>query len=1503
MKIKSLLLTLIFFLTCMCNAQVGPGSNWYFGQNCGITFTTNPPTAVSGGALSTQEGCSTISDNAGNLLFYTDGSTVYTKNHQVMANGTGLNGNASTAQSGVIVQQPNNPGIYYVFTMGVSNVGNLCYSIVDMSLAAGMGSVTVKNTYVYGPCLEKLTAVKHSNNSDIWVVLHENGPSTNYRAYQLTSVGLNTTAVISNCGGQANAQSVGYLKFSPDGMKLASAYYGGAICELYDFNRTTGAITNAIPLTTPTSGNYGVEFSPDGTKLYCSSSQNRISQWSICAGSATAIAATLYTTAATFNWAMQLAPDGKIYVSRFTTGALGVIHNPNVAGSGCNYVDQSFTVTGQARLGLPNYVTSWFIPPPAQFTTTIGTPSNGIGCMTASFTAPSTLSLSLPGCAGLTTSLSSMMWNFGDPNSGANNTTTVSNPLHQFSALSTYTVSLILYYSNNGGSDTLKQVVNITQPCISVSSTSITCANLGTATVTALGGIGPFTYTWNPSNQVGTTASSLSPGIYTVSVHDQGNNYTYTATATFVSPVPLGATLNNSSSIPCNGVGTGTASYTNITGGSGNQNFLWSNGVNSYTTQYVSTLSAGLWSATVTDALTGCTVNNVFLILQPPAQTLNLAAGSPSACAGGSISLSSSHSGGTPGLLTPYTYSWTAGPNTATRVVSQNLAGSYVYTLQGRDSLQCLVTQTIQVDFVPNPTLSISNVSICPLQTGTLSVSGASTYVWNTATTGSLFTASPAATTQYTVTGSALGCSSSTVANIVLKSVPVPQLSSNSPVCQTQSLSLSGSGGASYLWTGPSSFTANQATAVIYNANPSHSGVYQLTVTAANTCTAATSATLTVHPTPTVSATGATLCVNQAANLTASSFTGASFVWNGPLSFVSTSQNPLLSNPVVNASGGYTVKVTSAAGCSNSAVAQVSVVALPVILPLNDGPKCFGQTLNLNGSNSTGGVSFVWNGPNGFTAAAANALISNVSLAAGGVYTLQVSTGPCVATNTTAVIVHPLPSPTITGNSPVCETKSLVLAVNAASISTINWMGPAAFTAYTQQTGRDSSGTSFAGTYTVMVTDVHNCVNTAQYSVVVLPNPTVSATGTTVCLFEPATLSAKGAVNYYWSLLGVPVSTLANALIPTATSSLPVIYSVMGTAANGCTATAKATLNTLPLPTPSLSVEPKNRLCLNEVLTFNGFGGENYVWRTPANGSFSGQTATLAITSKAYEGTYTLTVTDQKGCRASTYTSVTVNSLPSGSTDGSKTEGCVPFSSDFSFRASPSNAAPINTVKWVMLNNSAVQNSFSAKFVLPGTYPLLVYISDTNGCANTLSLQVKAYEQPKADFSFLPQHPIENTDEVHFDYTGTSVNLYDWYIRLQDRTGTMKGKSAYYLFDKAGTYPVVLLVKTAQGCVDTVIKSISVLEDFAVYVPNAFTPNKDGTNEHFVPVCRGMNTYNLVIYNRWGEKVFEGDASGTGWDGTSKGKDCKQDVYTYKLEVQSQGGDTRQYMGSVTLYR
>ncbi|WP_317896593.1 T9SS type B sorting domain-containing protein [Aurantibacillus circumpalustris] len=1551
-KISTLLFFTLFSLSGLSQNQT---NNWYFGNGAGLSFSTNPPTPLTTSTMSSNYSSATMSDANGNLLFYANGQNIWDNTHAIMANGSGLLG-WNGPQNCIILKQPGNTNLYYVVYMQWNNCFNctstIYYSVVDMSLAAGQGSVTTKNATLYTTLTSsagvgsKVTATRHCNGNDIWILIKESywnssintGTYTpNFRAYLLTSTGINTTAIVSPAStytvwNNGNYDYWGNIKFSPNGKKLGVANYNNnninninlnQSFELYDFDNTTGVVSNSLSLPVSTvvlnnnwnGGGMACEFSPDGTKFYGAryyyispSYTTELLQWNLCAGSPTAIAASIYTVSlASGYWAtsLQLARNGKIYYPVYNTTNLDVINNPNALGAACGFTALGQTTTPKTSwYGLPNFMCSYFVqhPTPTPYTYTV---SNSYGCQSALFNSSYNPSITTVGCSSSGYSLTGLQWNFGDPASGSANTSTLVSPVHAFTNLGTYSVNLILYYSCGGGTDTIKQVVNINQPCISVTSTSITCANLGSATVVATGGVGPFSYTWMPSAQANSVATGLSPGTYTLTVFDFGNNYTYTATTLFTSLIPLTGTLNYAGSVTCNGANTATANVTNIGGGSGSVNYLWTSLTTTYTSPTPS-LSAGIWSISVTDALTGCDINQSFYISQPPPLNLVLSSSSPTTCAGTSVTLSGVNSGGTPYLLgSGYTYTWTGSVINNTRTVSQAVAGTPVYTLSSRDSLNCLVSQTISVDFIQNPVLSVSNVSICPLQTGTLTANGASSYTWNGTAIGNSFADNPNVTQQYSVVGSALGCTSIATASIILKPVPFALMSSNSPICNGQNLSLFANGGQSYFWNGPVGYSSSQQYPIIAGAIPNNSGVYNLTVTAANSCTASTSNTVVVNPTPTLSAFGSTVCVTQTLNLFSNSFVGASYFWVGPNSYTSNIQNPSVANPSVIASGIYTVKATSAVGCTNTATADVTVTAVPIPTITSNSPKCFGTDLNLNGS---GGTSYSWTGPVGFSSAFQNTSIYGVIVSNGGVYTLQVTTGPCINTATHVVVINPLPSFSLSSNSHVCETEKLFLNATAVSNAVSYLWQPSSVMSFTgsqsQNIVRDSAKVHFSGVYSLSVIDANSCQNSATLAVNIYTNPILSPVSTTVCLNNEATLKVSGASTYTWTGPGFYYSNQAITLIKNATSVAPSIYTVIGGAANSCTSTTTASISTTPLPTPWLSVYPATKVCLNKEISLEGFGGSSYEWKGPSNFNHNQKVFTFTLSSPSYVGSYTLIATDALGCSNSTQTSISFDPLPDGTLLGTTMDACVPFSSDFSYFSS-STTTNIAT-QWQINNESVIQGkNFSRPFTVAGDYIIRgTFIDTISTCANTASFVVHAREIPVADFVTSPERPVEGIDEVYFTNKSSGLELSEWnWYFINDKGKISKQENTSYFFKNAGIYPVALLIKNKWGCADTIVKAIKIETDFNVYVPNAFTPNNDNTNPTFLPVCTGIKFYELNVFNRWGNKVFQTFELNKGWDGTFNGEPCKDDVYVWQIKVSSLGGEMKILDGHVTLFR
>lgn len=206
---------------------------------------------------------------------YTDGSTVWNANHTVMLNGSGLNGNSSSTQSALVIPRPGSANIYYIFTVQ-NNAGpnGLQYSEVDMTLDGGLGAVTsIKNVPLVAPCSEKISAIKSSNGTFIWVISHE-WNTDNIIAFEVGSSGVGITPVVSPIGfviGGPDVNAIGQMKVSPDGSKLAMAVEGSLeMVWLFDFDTATAQATNPklIYNQADSARVYGIEFSPN-SNLFC----------------------------------------------------------------------------------------------------------------------------------------------------------------------------------------------------------------------------------------------------------------------------------------------------------------------------------------------------------------------------------------------------------------------------------------------------------------------------------------------------------------------------------------------------------------------------------------------------------------------------------------------------------------------------------------------------------------------------------------------------------------------------------------------------------------------------------------------------------------------------------------------------------------------------------------------------------------------------------------------------------------------------------------------------------------------------------------------------------------------------------------------------------------------------------------------------------------------------------------------------------------------------------
>jgi hypothetical protein len=366
----------IFFVLLLINEAIFAQkeyNDWYFGFHAGINFDTGEPVALLNSSINQGEGCASICDSSGSLLFYTDGSTVWNKNHLMMANGL-INGSGnSCSQAALIIQKPSCKRYYYIFTVAPNALPlGANYAIVDMEAGGGVGKVISKSNFLTGPVAEKLTAIRHQNGVDVWIIMHGMENNT-FISYLLTREGVSQQSINTDIGAihKGNLGFVGYLKPNPKGTILASALYDIRNFELFAFNRTTGQLnnlivigTNIIDTTYPNLCYYGLEFSPNGSYLYTKMDSDSllfqfdVSQYDsvLITQSKTPLGTTNPLSGFKFRTgAILCGPDQKLYIARVVAKALGCIHNPNLPGTACNFVDSAIYLSGKiSTFGLPN---------------------------------------------------------------------------------------------------------------------------------------------------------------------------------------------------------------------------------------------------------------------------------------------------------------------------------------------------------------------------------------------------------------------------------------------------------------------------------------------------------------------------------------------------------------------------------------------------------------------------------------------------------------------------------------------------------------------------------------------------------------------------------------------------------------------------------------------------------------------------------------------------------------------------------------------------------------------------------------------------------------------------------------------------------------------------------------------------------------------------------------------------------------------------------------------
>ena len=586
--------------------------------------------------------------------------------------------------------------------------------------------------------------------------------------------------------------------------------------------------------------------------------------------------------------------------------------------------------------------------------------------------------------------------------------------------------------------------------------------------------------------------------------------------------------------------------------------------------------------------------------------------------------------------------------------------------------------------------------------------------------------------------------------------------------------------------------------------------------------------------------------------------------------------------------GTYSVTVTDATGCI---MIQTSFnISEPTAINLSmshTDVNCAGDStgsVSVAASGGTSGYTFLWS--------SGGTTQSETNLTAGA-YTVTVTdANGCVATASDSISEPASPiTLMLSATAVTCGNNGTATVIAAGGSGTFIYTW-----APTLQSAATATGLA-AGTHTVFVSDGFNCT-VADSIVVPSNNPLlVSTVSTSATCFGSndgsATVTASGGAApyiYSWSTGGT--GTTENNL---AAGS----YTVSVTDTNGCTIQSAVTVSGPAAVTVSI-IPGAPSICSGQSATLTasatgGTGAYTYSW---SNGG-----TTASITDSPLAATsYSVTVTDNRGCTGTAIFNLVVDPSPIVSITASDTLICAGECISFS-NTGTANAAHT----WVFSNGSGSADADPVIcFNAPGTYDVSLTLTTPAGCTGTQVIAGFITADPKPVAAFTATPPVTDLSSPGVSFTDQSTGANAWQWSFGDVTSTISTQQhPSHTYTQPGEHQVILIVTNSFSCSDTAFLIILIEEGFSFYAPNAFTPTQDGLNETWLPKGIGIDEkdYDLYIYNRWGELVWQTSVWGTGWDGKVKGQLAPDGIYVWKAEVKLSDGSWRHYTGHITLVK
>ncbi|MDX2171847.1 MAG: gliding motility-associated C-terminal domain-containing protein [Bacteroidota bacterium] len=1060
---------------------------------------------------------------------------------------------------------------------------------------------------------------------------------------------------------------------------------------------------------------------------------------------------------------------------------------------------------------------------------------------------------------------------------------------------------------------TASVVFTVTQPpllTVGITSTgSISCSggNNGFATATPNGGTPGYNYLWS-NGQTSATSSTLSAGAYTVTVTDS-KGCSATANTTIIQPAGLTAIVTGTN-VTCFGLNNGIGNV-NYGGGVGIPSILWQPGLQ--VVQTPTNLTAPqIHTVTLTDA-NGCALTKTLNITQPTALTATVNNVVFTNCNQSNGSASVAVSGGAGG----YTYQWTSNPLFTNNNITNVTAGAYTVTVT--DLNGCQTSQIAAINNIAGPTINslTSSSVICFGQSnGTASVSatgfGALTYLWSwLSQTVTAVTNLPNGIHSITVKDAA-NCITVGTVNIAQPTQVVSAIGGFTNVTCSGAgdgmavvLANGGNPGYTYSWT-----PTGNISATLTNANP---GTYTVLVKDVNNCSTTSTVTITT-PNPLIITTNSVQNVNcNGGNngLINTSITGGTPTYS--ITWTPTQpSNPLITNL---AAGSYSLAVTDTKGCTTNSVYTINQPSALSVVSTNTTAATCGNsngTANVVITGGTNPYNYSWNTPTPQLSNSASNLAP-----ANWVLTTTDNKG-CVIQTTVTVPAPALPSVIAAVTNPNCfgqSTGSATLTASGVGPFTYSWTPSGLTTAVISGIG--------ATTYSAAITDANGCktnttVNVVQPSVLVLNQSPVQ----TICYGTNANVYGQGSggtIPYSYTLteLGSGVSTTSttsNGITSINTLTTTTQYTVAVTDANGCSTAPHTIIVNVNAPLTAIGTTltacDNRKVTLTPNITSQGNGGPfTYNW----SNTTSGPTTTVITNYNTNPNTYSVLISD--GCtipNAVAFFTVNVNPVPKFDFTPDSIKGCAPLTVNFQAVSTATNYNASNdTYFWSFGgDNSSYGNPVLMTYTTAGVYGIQVVATNSFGCTRKIisPYVVEVYGVPMAEFVPNPQSTTLFNPVISFTNQSMGATSYVWdfgdYASLNNTSGFTHPSHAY---DAVGQYNIYLVAINAKGCKDTVMHTIEITPEMAIYIPNAFTPDDNNLNDTFQPKGFGINEdkYRMDIFDRWGELLFTTNTFKKGWDGRAKGgSEIVQDgVYIYKIYVVDLEGNKKNYVGHVTLIK